>query len=382
MDIDGDGREKRLSAARYDTRVPAESRNRSRKPRRASGSDGGEERAETDSAWHLVSIVRSYYFPPSTPCVWCCYLLFSWALCLSSLSPSHQSSVRILSTPLLHFFCSSSTHVNLIWPTRPPPRRRLCVRVCVCLSLSQHLLRQIPTLVPCKHHHPVCMYFVREPSEMRAWLMLYITAPRMRKVTHCAVLLARPHHQASPSNVAAVWKPPRVSIASKGTPIQVKTVYQFHQFSIRIFHRVFVLYYEPSHVRKPLEKSRVCVDFVYTDSPLHCVCVCVCISPSFAHFYSTYRRHTHTHETRRQDHSVLTRPSHTLHRLYSVEQFREISFNTLWTVLAVASETAICIGRRYQKATLYDNRIYSTCRPRFFFKLLYNSLSDRLFNRP
>ena len=42
--------------------------------------------------------------------------------------------------------------------------------------------------------------------------MLYITAPRMRKVTHCAVLLAGPHHQASPlSNnqiVAAcsVWK--------------------------------------------------------------------------------------------------------------------------------------------------------------------------------
>ena len=171
----------------------------------------------------------------------------------------------------------------------------MCVSVCVCVCLYLLLWhRQIPTPIAHTTHHPVYV-FEREPSEMRAWLMLYITAPRMRKVTHCAVLLAGPHHhQASPSIAAAVWEKSRFQSSFYQTELEIQANRAQNVQEKHISSCLWDLL--QSHSRR---KSRVSTPSTYRPPtlPPSPLCVCVCISPILFPLLSLRR---HTHETRRQ----------------------------------------------------------------------------------
>ena len=93
--------------------------------------------------------------------------------------------VRVLNPPSFSLSLSPSPHIHRVC---------MCVgpSVCVCLSYFPSYPRPVCVCLSCL-----------QPSNLRRvkWepdLMLYITAPRMRKVTHCVVLLVGPHRQASP----------------------------------------------------------------------------------------------------------------------------------------------------------------------------------------
>lgn len=117
-------------------------------------------RIETDFAWHLVSIVRSYYFPPSSLSVLVLLLGFFLLCELSLVFHPESDCVRILSTALLSLCLSRK--LNLANAAAAPSCVDVYMRVCLVYSIA---FCQIPTPIAhthCHYHHPVVCVCLRE----------------------------------------------------------------------------------------------------------------------------------------------------------------------------------------------------------------------------
>lgn len=145
-------------------------------------------------------------------------------------------------------------------------------------------------------------------SEMRAWLMLYITAPRMRKVTHCVVLLTGPH-QASSSIVSIVaWSGLEVRVKRQSVLDQGPSAISFI-IALYVWFCVCVpepFYYGPT-------QREICVQYTFIHTfigPFEKPCILplvslfslsLCVHPPFPHTQPSLSRRCCCYCRRRQE---------------------------------------------------------------------------------